>query len=87
MSTVTLSIPDETAEALRVAPEAVGDELRILAAMKLFEMGRLSSGKAAALAGIPRTVFLMKLGEYGVDAFDLSLEDLEKEARLGPSDL
>ncbi len=28
------------------------------------ELGRLSSGAAAALAGIPRIVFLMKLADY-----------------------
>lgn len=55
---------------------------RMAAAAKLFELGRLSSGAAALLAGVPRTVFLSKLAEYGVDTFRLTEEDLQKEARL-----
>ena len=43
-----------------------GRELRILAAVKLFEMGRLSSGRAAELAGMPRVEFLLGLNRYKV---------------------
>jgi predicted HTH domain antitoxin len=50
--------------------------------MKLFEMGKISSGAAAALAGVPRVVFLSKLADYGVDTFRLTEEDLQREARL-----
>lgn len=31
--------------------------------MKLFELGRVSSGAAAALTGMPRSAFLAQLGE------------------------
>jgi hypothetical protein len=41
----------------------------------------MSSG-AAALAGIPRVVFLSKLSDYGVDTFSLSEEELERETPL-----
>ncbi len=53
------------------------------AAVKLFELGRMSSGVAARLAGIPRAGFLSRLADYGVETFDLSEEDLEQETRLG----
>lgn len=75
-------MPDETLEALQLTPQALGEELRLAAAVKLYELGRLSSGAAAALAGVPRTVFLSRLGDYGVDTFRLSEEDLRREARL-----
>jgi predicted HTH domain antitoxin len=52
------------------------------AAVKLHELGRLSSGAAARLAGIPRTVFLSRLADYGVDTFSLTEEDLLKETRF-----
>ncbi len=42
------------------------------AAVKLFELGQLSSGAAANLAGVPRVVFLAKLADYGVDTFTLT---------------
>ena len=37
--------------------------------MKLYELGRLSSGTAAELAGTPRVAFLGRLSESGVDTF------------------
>jgi len=45
-------------------------------------VGRLSSGAAAKLAGIPRVVFLGKIGDYGVDTFRLTEEEIERETRL-----
>ena len=43
----------------------------------------LSAGAAARLAGVPEPVFLAKLGDYGVDTFHLTREDLEGERSLG----
>ncbi len=82
MSEITLSIPDETLMALKVNPEQMGAELRLAAAIKLYELGRLSSGAAAKLAGVPRVVFLTKLADYGVATFRLTEEQLERETRL-----
>ena len=82
MSQIILSIPDETLLALRLTPEQLGAELRLAAAIKMYELGRLSSGAAARLAGIPRVVFLTKLADYGVDTFRLTQEQLEREIRL-----
>jgi len=82
MSEITLSIPDETLLALKVNPDQLGAELRLAAAVKLYELGRMSSGAAAKLAGVPRTVFLMRLADYGVDTFKLSEEELRQETRL-----
>ncbi len=82
MRDITVSVPDETLLALKVSVDQLGAELRMAAAVKLYELGRLSSGAAAKLAGVPRPVFLMKLAEYGVDTFRLSREQLEHEVRL-----
>jgi predicted HTH domain antitoxin len=82
MSQIILEIPDETLRALKVSETEAGEMLRMAAAAKLFEMGRLSSGAAAQLAGLPRTLFLTLLADYGVDTFRLTEEDFRKETPL-----
>jgi predicted HTH domain antitoxin len=76
VSQILLDIPDHSLPALNVPAEAAGGEVRLLAAMKLFELGRLSSGAAAEFAGISRVAFLSKLGEYGIPTFRMSEEEL-----------
>ena len=53
--------------------------VRLAAAMKLHELGHLSSGAAAGLAGITRVEFLYRLGEFGGNAFQESPEELAHE--------
>jgi len=54
VSEIRLTVPDEILVALKEDSKTVGAELRLVAAVKLYELGRLSSGAAATLAGIPR---------------------------------
>ena len=79
MGKITLHIPDETALALKLPSEAMGAELRLAAAIKLYEVGRLSSGAAAKLAGVARPVFLNKLADSGVSTFRLTEEELTRD--------
>ncbi len=83
MSQITLDIPEESLLSLKLSERAAAVEIRLVAAVKLYELGRLSSGAAARLAGIPRVLFLSKLADYGVDTFRLSVDELQREARLG----
>ena len=82
MSQIVFDIPAAALLALKVQPAQAADEIRMAAAVKWHEMGRISSGVAAQLAGVPRTVFLTRLADYGVDTFRLSAEQLQREAVL-----
>jgi predicted HTH domain antitoxin len=75
---VTIDIPEAVLLAEKTNAEAFGKELRVLAAVKLYELGRLSSGRAAELAGVPRVAFLDLLGRYRVCPLKQEVRDLEE---------
>jgi predicted HTH domain antitoxin len=81
MSEIRFSLPDDAAGALGVSPDAVGETVRLAAAVKLYELGRLSAGGAAALAGIPVPMLLSRLAEFNVDALGLSAEEVAHDGQ------
>ena len=50
-----------------------------MAALKMFELGKISSGKAAELAGMSRIEFLETCGRYRVSVFNYSDEEVVAE--------
>lgn len=79
----TLSIPysDDLLVATGQSPEALERDLRVLLAIKLFEVHRLSLGKAAELAGISKLSFLDELGRSGVPVINLEDDQIQDELR------
>ena len=51
----------------------------MLAAVKLYELSKVSSGKAATLAGLDRATFLLALGRYRVPVFNYTTAEVERE--------
>lgn len=75
---IAISVPEKVLLAEKTDEKAFAGELRMLAAVKLYELGRLSSGRAAELAGMARVEFLLSLGRYRVFPLDAELDDLER---------
>ncbi len=82
MTDIRFTIPDDTYVALKSHPSSIGDEILLLAAVKLYELGRLSSGAAAKMAGISRVLFLSKLKEFQVSALSLTEEEYIREVEI-----
>jgi predicted HTH domain antitoxin len=76
---ITISIPEKVLLAEKTDEVSFAQELCVLAAVKLYELGRLSSGRAAELAGMSRVEFLLALGRYKVFPFQDELKDLESQ--------
>jgi predicted HTH domain antitoxin len=78
MRQIVVNVPEKVLLAEKNDEAGFARELRVLAAVKLYELGRLSSGRAAELAGMARVEFLLELGKYKVFPLESELEDLER---------
>jgi predicted HTH domain antitoxin len=83
MMTLTIELPDEVYETLRRSPAEVQRDIRLAAAIRWYSQGLMSQERAAAVAGLDRTDFLMALAREKVDAFPVDLEELAREIARG----
>jgi predicted HTH domain antitoxin len=78
MSDVTIRIPQDIVQALRLPPDAIAVELQRELSVALYLRGILSSGKAAALAGMNRWEWEELLGARKIPRH-YSNEDLDQD--------
>ncbi len=83
MTSVTLQLPDDVFSALRRSPDEFVRELRLAAAIHWYEKGEISQEKAASVAGLDRTGFLLALARENADAFVVDFDDLKRELERG----
>jgi predicted HTH domain antitoxin len=81
MRTMHIEYPESMPAALNLAPDAFEEEVRFALAVKLFELGRLSSGQAATLAGMPRVTFLLNCHRYGAFTVAWDREEIDTELK------
>jgi predicted HTH domain antitoxin len=78
MSTITIEIPDGVVPTSS-SPEEFALQLRLAAAIHWYSQGVMSQSKAAQMAGMDRRSFILALGQAGVDAIQVSPEELGSE--------
>ena len=76
---ITLEIPDNSLSITRESPDEFARSLRIAAAVKWYELGRISQSKAAELIGCNRVELFNHLHDYRVPFLQTSVADLEAE--------
>ena len=76
---LTIDYPEGLEKALSTTRQEVEAQIRLMAALKMFELGKLSSGMAARLAGTTRVEFLDMCGRYRVSIINYMPEDIDAE--------
>lgn len=69
----------------RVALSEFEAEARLLLLAKLFELGRISSGRAAEICGLSRVQFLFAAGRLGITVARQDEEELRRELEHRPT--
>lgn len=82
MKTLSIPYPDSLPTALHLSSDEFESEARMAMAVKLFDVGRLTSGQAAEIAGIPRVHFLYELGRWGVASLQADEDSLENDVNV-----
>jgi len=83
VKTISIEIPDNLTPLEWGSDEAFASELLLAAAIQWYSQGVISQGRAAEIAGLDRTSFLLALGRAKVDAFQITDEELKEEVERG----
>lgn len=79
MGVIHIDLPESVLLTTGQSQEEFVQEAKFFVALKLFELGRVSSGRAAEIAEMPRVEFILLAGRAGVPVADLDAEELDRE--------
>lgn len=81
MSAITIELPEGLERSVQLTRTEFEGQVRLMAALKMFELGKLSSGAAAQLAGMSRQEFIEASSRYGIPVADMEEGELEAELK------
>ena len=81
MEELKIRYPSGFEQAVHMTKGELEHHIRLMAALKMFELGKVSSGKAAELAGMSRVEFLETCGRYRISLFNYPPGEVEEELR------
>lgn len=79
MKTLEIEYPESIPAVLNISPEIFEQEAKVAMAVKLYELGRLSSGQAARLAGVTRVSFLLDCHRFGAASVEWDQAEIKAE--------
>ena len=76
---LTIPYSEDLLLSLKRSPQEFEAEARLLLAVKLYELGRVSTGIAAELAGMSRIAFMFELARFGLSPIGQAAEELAED--------
>jgi predicted HTH domain antitoxin len=80
MIQISFEVNEGVLASLHSDAEHFAKEMRLAAAVKWYESGQISQGRAAEIAGISRSEFIQSLGRFNISPFQDTVEELIQEA-------
>ncbi|NCA84840.1 MAG: UPF0175 family protein [Clostridia bacterium] len=77
---INIAYPESLANTLRISGKDFESEMKTISLIKLYELGKVSSGVAARVLGLSRLDFLELLSKYNVSILaGFDTDDLEED--------
>jgi len=78
-NSLTITYPDDLLLSLKKNRDEFEEEARLLLAVKLYELGRVSTGTGALLAGMSRVAFMFELQRFNLSPIGLEPGELTED--------